>query len=718
MQNPETADVPQKANNNPSPYEYQWKKDYEEDWFIHRQFVTTFDAYEAMSTGQVFDSVSNSTNNSRITDSYTLTLARERANRVMGKLPDGVTEAHGKADEGKAAFMDILRQKWIYPNANAQAPFQDKLELWQLGSDVYGYMPMFYDWNISPSGYVGPDCWLWSPRNLVPQQGRASIEDMEYVTALTWVNKKYLTDRRDNVMDGDGWDRNALDDLIERYDNETTRPDAQRDTYTMRTRVPQAVRRGICLATRYEAGDDGEWITFAPDHGYVEVRRIKNPHKNGKIPFIIKYSQRLYDSFYGLGYFQLAKPLQFARDGLTNFFFTGIKNQLIPPVVANANGVLKHTLDYRAGGVILETIPNSVRTLDVPAGPLNTYESAQQSLTGSLLSLYGSQNASIPGAQALNPSMGKTPAAISLYGDKEATADGAARNNLEQAIQQLTNGFYDLIANIGTEKVPVNLFADDIEDIIESGLTDVQDLFRGNFRPSSSGASGQLTIDPAKLKGVDYRFTIDWGSTAKQNKEAQLQALESYIGVISKLQNVIESDPTAKVHWDKITQAFDNLSDIPGADKFITFDQQATPQPQPVQVGSQVHEVADLVKLYQVAADNPGLQAQIIQAMGFTPTPAQPQAQEPAQPNAISTGHVFKDPEIAAAADSLHQNIPPSPEPPEPQQPAVSVDGHSFHDPQIAEVASAVIKSAQQSPKPMKEQTSATNRPTKRSGRG
>jgi hypothetical protein len=91
---------------------------------------------------------------------------------------------------------------------------------------------------------------------------------------------------------------------------------------------------------RYEAGEDGEWCTFAPDHGYIQVREIKNPHKNGESHLLLSTPNRLFDSFYGLGDFQRAKPLQFARDGLTNFYFKGIKMNLVPPIVANANGVL------------------------------------------------------------------------------------------------------------------------------------------------------------------------------------------------------------------------------------------------------------------------------------------------------------------------------------------------------------------------------------------
>jgi hypothetical protein len=126
------------------------------------------------------------------------------------------------------------------------------------------------------------------------------------------------------------------------------------------TRTPSGCNgEGVCLATRYEAGPDGEVDSLRP--GSPATSRCvasNNPHKNGRIPFVIKYAQPLFDSFYGLGDFQRAKPLQFARDGLINFYFKGIKMNLIPPLVAlDANGVLKHTLDYREGGVMLETDP-------------------------------------------------------------------------------------------------------------------------------------------------------------------------------------------------------------------------------------------------------------------------------------------------------------------------------------------------------------------------
>jgi hypothetical protein len=640
-----------------SKYEYKYKKEYESDWDIHRNYINSFDAYESMLISQVYDSVSGSVDNSKITDSYAMTLAKERADRVIAKLPDGETQSAGKADIGKAAFMDILRQKWIYPNANAQRPFQEKLNLWQLYSSVYGYMPMFYDWNVSSTGYIGPDCWLWNPRNLVPQQGRVSIEDMDYVTALTWMGKKQLQDILDDQSEADdgdenansdGWNRDALQLLLDSADV-VSDADSEKDSYVVRQRTPQSAKKGICLATRYEAGEDGEWITFAPDNSGLEVRRIKNPHKNGRIPFVVKYSQPLFDSFYGLGDFQRAKPLQFARDGIRNFYFQAVKMNLVPPIVANANGVMKHTLDYRAGGVMLETIPNSIRRLETSTAGLATYQAVQSDLTGSLLSLYGTQNASIPGAEALNPSQGKTPQAINNYSEKEATRDGSERRHLESAIEQLTDGFFSLIVNIGTESIPVELFQDDIKDIVDAGMENVLELFSGKFEMDKTMTAGTLKINPKELKGVEYRFNIAPDSTMKMSKENQLQQIERIMNNIAKFQNQFKDDPRIEVNWGAIMKQYDELMDIKGASDFVTVKDGPSPQELMQQQEQQKMEQEQAMQASQQQQEQMMQQGQQMHEASMAQMQQQPEEPKPV----TGGGAVFNDPHLASAADII-----------------------------------------------------------------
>lgn len=626
-----------------SKYEFKYKADYESDWETHRQYITEFDSYEAMLLGQVYDSVSSTVDASKITDSYAMTLAKERADRVIAKTPEGETESIGRADIGKAAFMDILRQKWIYPNANAQRPFLEKLNLWQLYSSVYGYMPMFYDWTTSNTGYVGPDCWLWNPRNLIPQQGKVSIEDCDHVTALTWLSKKALENIRDNEEDGDGWDRDALQELIDNADGPVSGNDNQQDTLIERSRAPAGTKKGICLATRYESGIDGKWCTFAPDHAFVKIRELDNPHKNGRIPFVVKYSQPLFDSFYGLGDFQRAKPLQFARDGLTNFYFANLKRNLAPGIIVNANGVVKHTLDVtKPNPVLMETIPNSIRPMPTNTAGLSTYQAAMSGLTGSLLSLYGTQNASIPGAEALNPSQGKTPAAIDMYSSKEATRDGAERRHLEAAIEQLTDGMSSLVANIGTEDIPVSLFADDIEAIVKSGKSDLIGLFSSGFKPDMSMTAGDLTIKPGSLKGVEYRFNIDTNSTMKINKEKQLQGLERFIDNMGKFQNIFKDDKRFELHPDKIAAAFGSLSDIANADEFVTVNDGPSPQEQ--QLMDENEQMKQQMQQMQQDAQMKAMDDKL----------GQIQSAQQAQPSGIAnSAGLFTDPDIANVAAEI-----------------------------------------------------------------
>ena len=627
-------------------FQYAYKSDYESDWDLHRNYIQTFDAYEAMLIGTVYDSVSSKVDGSKITDSYAATLSRDRADRVMAKLPEGETESVGKADVGKAAFMDILRQKWVYPNANAQRPFFEKLNLWQLYSSVYGYMPMFYDWTTSNSGYVGPDCWLWNPRNLVPQQGKVSIEDMEYVTALTWISKKRLQDILDNETEGDGWDRDALQILINNADQTTSGNDSNQDSFVERDRVPSGSKKGICLATRYEAGEDGKWITFAPDNSCVKVRELDNPHKNGRIPFVVKYSQPLFDSFYGLGDFQRAKPLQFARDAVTNFYFANLKRNLAPGIIVNANGVVKHTLDVtKANPVLMETIPNSIRPMPTNTAGLSTYQAVQSSLTGSLLSQYGTQNASSPGAETLNPSQGKTPAAIEMFSAVEATRDGAERRHLETAIEQLTDGFNSLIVNIGTEKIPVDLFYEDIKDIQKSGLSDITALFSGhNFEMDITETAGTLKIDPTKLKGVEYRFNITPNSTAKINKEKQLQNLKGFLSDLTGFQNIIKDDPRIEIHPDKMALALGSLSDIKGAEEFITVND--GPSPSELALQQENEQLKQQMQQMEQEAQMKMMDDKM-KELGS----AQEQASQP-QKITNSTG-IYSDPDIAGLAESV-----------------------------------------------------------------
>lgn len=544
--------------------EYRLKTDFLNDLTNHDSYVSDYDAYEAMVISKTWDSISRQTK-SGITDGSTTTLYLERAGRVVGQLPTGVVKAAGIKDKGLGLIMDLIRQRYIYPNANAQHNFLIKLRLWQFYSSVYGHMPMFYDWNVAPSGYIGPDCWLWNPRNFVPQQGRTSVNDMDYAHAISYIGSKQI----DQMIERGGWNNEELERLKAMARESSKDNDPERDTLVKRLRNSNPVSDQVCLVTRFESGPEGKWVTFAPDYGCLILRSIPNPHKSGRIPFIIKYSQPLFDSFYGLGDFQRAKPIQFAMDGLTNFYFEGIKINIFPPTVVLANGVIKRTIGMKAGNVWQETIPNSVRRLETSTAGLSTYQSAMSQMKGSLLNQAGTTDTATNAESANDPGFGRTPEALEHLASRENTRDNQDRFYLEQAVGELLDEMLNLIPRIGTESIPLDLFADEVGAMVAAGYKDIERF----LETSESGQYAKLTVKPSDLKGLSYRFYIDAGSTVKEDRAEKRKAIVEFLGLIGKFQNELENlrESTGMgVDWAQLFKLYGHLLDTPELDNIFT----------------------------------------------------------------------------------------------------------------------------------------------------
>jgi hypothetical protein len=619
---------------------YEYDKDYRSDLDMHDNYITDFDAYEAMMISKTYDPVSRSTKNG-ITDSDAATMIIERSARVVGQLPTGEVKAAGKKDAGKGLFMDILRQKWVYPNANAQRPFLDKIRLWEQYSGVYGFMPMYYDWDVSPTGYVGPNCWLWNPRNFVPQQGRYSIADMDYVHAISYLGKSDIQGLIDNWTADSGWDLDNLKQLLELAENISKSPNVKRDSYVERQRVSGSVSDRVQIVTRYESGEDGHWISFSPEHGSLKLRDIENPHKNAKIPFVIKPGIPLLDSFYGLSDMARAKPIQFAKDGLTSFYFQGIKMNIYPPTVVNAQGILKHTVSNEPGAIWEEIIPNSARRLETSTAGLATYQAAMGQMSGALQNVFGTTTTQANAESAMSPQFGKTPEAIKYQSGRESARDNQNRAYLQTAIEQLMDGMLGLFPVMGTEQVPIDLFSEDLKSIQAAGYDDITEI----IVPNESMQSGRLIIDPKKLTGVEYRFNMDPDSTIKNDKEAQRQNLKDVMDTLAKSANILQSiqETTGKVpNYEKLLNEYAAIADLPGLDTLFVEAPQKEENPI-----TPDHILQAQQQDHQQGMDYANL---ALQAHEKT---APPEPQSPITPEAIN-GQLYHDPAIAAMAKNLH----------------------------------------------------------------
>jgi hypothetical protein len=612
----------------------RYQSDYRYDVGAHDDFIVDYDSYEAMLISKTFDQVTKETKNG-ITDGSTATLYIERSARVVGQLPTGEFKAAGRKDAGKGALLDILWQKYIMPNANAQHAFLTKSRMKQLYSSVYGNMTWFVDWHVAPNGYIGPDCWLWNPRNFIPQNGRNSIMDMDYCHAISYVGVPYLEELLEDE-EGD-WDKEVIQDLIDLARDNTEYKDTKRDTYVKRQRQNQDTKGQIALATRYEAGHckncedgdssashNGHWVTFAPKFGHKVLRDISNPHKTGRIPFFNKPGLPLFDSFYGLGDFQRARPIQFAKDGLTNFYFEGLKMNIYPPTVINANGVVKSSVDMRPGAVWMETIPNSVRRLETSTAGLSTYQAAISQLQASLQSQAGTTDTTVSNETSADSAMGKTPEALKKIGEREGTRDNQDRYYAEQDLEETANYMMQLFINMGTETVDIDLFSDEIQDIAMAGYTDILE----SLDISKSGQSAKIKIKPADFRDLAVKFQLHPGTTAAEDNSSKKEALENWFGIVGKMQNELETirNQGQQIDWKAAFDMYGEFASVPEMNKLW---KKVTPQEQQAEAQSMQSEAMNKPKVdYRIMGDmSPNEVASVMTQNGTPSQPGLPQQQ-------------------------------------------------------------------------------------------
>lgn len=650
-------------------------RDYSEDIEQHDGAITDYDAYEAMDMGKTYDPISRATGNG-LTDNMTATIYLERAARVAGQLPEGETKAFGKKDYGKGQFLDILRTNWIYPNANAQFDFLTKMFIWQYGSSEYNIMPMYVDVNVNEAtGYIGPDCWLWSPRMFIPQSGFTSITDMDYVHGLANKSAQFFQDILDDDED-DTWDKDAIESIMSTLRENTKETDPKRDTLAYRERTKQSTRQTL-IATRYEAGKGGHWITFLPTMGCKVIRDIPNPHNNSRIPFVMKRCIPKLDSFYGNGDFQRSMPMQFANDGLDNFYFQGIKVNLFAPKAVNMQSAIRHTIVNEPGALWEFNGTPDFKNVDGSNAGLSTYQAAKGMAKGAIQSIAGTTDTRQNADSASDPGFGKTPEALKQIAAREGTRDNFDRGMLERAMTELIDLMYSIIPTI-TSDIPVDMFSQEIEEIISSGATDLAEMFAhfkdtgmADYRMSESGKQMRIKLQPSAFKDITARFQMKQNSTAKQTREQQLQSVMDFWSFMGKLPNALQQyqQATGKTpDWEYTFGEIGKLMNLPFLGKMFTqgqvpqapatpAGQEAAPQPPADPNAAPVAPQGQ-----PPVAPQPGMPPVQPPMPGEMQPSAPPQPPQPVQP----------DPEMVKQLQTV------SPENP------VQIAGHTFTNPNLA----------------------------------
>lgn len=498
------------------------------------------------------DEITEDETKSQINDPRLATYALERAGRVCSQLPTGKPFALSKNDRGKNKLMNLVLNKWVYPNAKSQFPLITKFKLMDMYSYIYGSFFGLTDWVVDKrKGYIGPDLFLLNIRDVFPQAGAVSLEDSDFIYVSTLKTKEWLKNR-----DKDTWQN--IDKVIKKV-NGTSRSELPSERISTRyAEFYNSYDAGseenpyIELVTRYERD---KWITFNPDSREI-IRTIENPHKNGELPVVSKHCFPLLDDFFGLGEIERGATLQKALNSLINLYFDGVKMQLFPPLQINPDEVIASSIKMRPGTKMYMDRPNqSVQAMAVSDKSLQTFQSSYNFLLGALENTNGTSSTQV--AQEYDSTAGKTPQALKMQAARENTRDMMDKYQMEVTVQNVVEKFVNLQANKMEAPLILSLFKAEI-DTIAKDFPDISEMF-------DSGEAGKLSINKELLKGK-YRFEVDSGSMIKRDDELELANLNTMLQVV--LQNAQIDPATGRVASPLIRVMEENGKKINTAELF------------------------------------------------------------------------------------------------------------------------------------------------------
>ena len=484
----------------------------------------TWNEREEMLIGKV---VGKNPTANKVSEGSLASIVWERAARVMSQLPTGKINALTLKDKGKNALMNIILNRYIQPNANAQFSHLTKLRMWDLYSMVYGTMPMMYDYRVDDE-YIGPDCWLINPRNFFPQPGKINIKDCEWVMVSTFVSKSYLENKKNSKT----WNSAAIKRILDEIED-GAKPGAK-DQYERKSAVENdrtddhfGDTAEVELVTKYERGKKGRWITFCPDYDNEIVRDIENPHQSGKIPIVLKYAFPLLDSVWGLSDFERGASLQKGIDTLVNMYLAGEKLRIAPPIKIDSSRVTAHTIRFKPNAKWDMRDMNAVQPYMTSPQGVNGFQAGYSFMKSALLNQNGTTDTMINEDVSGNPSFGKTPAALKQQAMRESTRDNWDRFFMEQAVEELYEGLINLLASKQEKPINIEIFDEEIQQIADSGMEDVLEVYE-------SGLFGKVTIAKKHIK-AQYRYEIDANSTLAKDDAEEHEGLTEILSIALKV---------------------------------------------------------------------------------------------------------------------------------------------------------------------------------------
>lgn len=541
------------------------------------------------------DSLS-ATSKSKVFDPKLATIVLERMGRVMSQLPTGKVKAVSKDDELGAELLNLCLDKYVIPNANSQFDFLTKLRLMNLYSNVYGNYFAMVDWDVRKDGYVGPDLWLIDIWDVFHQVGAVSLEDSDYIIIRTWKSLKEIESLADRKS------YKNIDEVITKL-KDSGGDKAKRDSKTRPTRDQDEYSHTEAskgdgyyeVLTMYERD---KWVDYIPRTETI-IREIENPHEDGSLPIVNKYSMPLMNDFYGFGDFERGISMQKAINSLWNLYLDGVKMSIFPPVELNKNDIYPSTIKFGSAQKWLVKRSGAIRPVNLSPQGINTFNNTYQTLNATLLNMNGTTDTAV--SDSTDPGFGKTPQALKMQERRENTRDNMDRFYMERTVESIMKKMITLISKKQKGSIKMRLFAEEISDLAQR-YPELSEYYNEE--------SGELTLDNGVYGNTVFDYEVISGSAHATDQAQQLGNLTQLLQVLPQLEERI-SQEGKKVNYGELVARIMSNSGITDWDKIV----EDIPE-----------EDQDMQSLDQ---DRAQLEQFLQQMGGIGGVPASPEAQQP-----------------------------------------------------------------------------------------
>ena len=548
----------------------------------------------------------------KIVDPTLQTAIIKQNNQLMSQLPTGRVTSISKANYGQAVLMDLVLHKYVIPNATSQYNVFTKIWLMSLYTKVYGSFAILVDY-VDRNGYVGPDFFLIPARAVVLQIGKYTMEDSDYVYIRSVVSKDWLKKRDKKV-----WKN--IDEILE-AENTLDQSSGNYASYAEKTYSTTPTDL-IELVTKYERG---KWITFAPQSGFI-TRELEKKEKD--LPVIMNYSYPMLDRVMGLGEIERGITIHQSQNELTNLYMSAVKMSVAPPVKIDLSGVVPKTIVNKPGAkwIIRNGAMNAVQEVQRSPLGLTTFQSTYGFLKSSILGLTNTTDTSI--SRSMDVGMGKTPQALKMQQAMEQTKTSFDMRMLEGTISKLYTKMINSMTTKQKKPMKFYLLEDEIKTLAET-YPDVAKLV--------NESTGEMIIQPSKIKDAKYKFLIDPASTMKKDEVLQNENVKMLIETINKLpgasDQILKTGELMlgdkKLIFSELIQQLIKTSSLEGIDRLLVDNDKQEQQEEIVTE----HQKDEALSNMQPMPPMPGMGMQPgMPGMPGMPAPAPVMPMQPMQP--------------------------------------------------------------------------------------